>query len=382
MIVIQAALSLSGVIWLAVLFVLVRSGRALPVVHQDDRDLPVSLPSVTVVLPARNEERNIQACLRSLLSQDYPDMRVVVLNDCSEDRTGDLARGFEAVDPRLTVVEGTPLPPGWIGKNWANHQAMCVATGEWLLFTDADVRLKPQAVSQAVALALERGADMLGLVPLFECHTFWEKVVQPAIATLLGAARPAFLVNDPSSKVAISTGGFLLIRRAAYDAMGGHAAIRSEIVDDQALAVRVKARGYKLLLADGMAVMSVRMYDGFHELWAGWRKNLYVGGGPNPLFAALFLGSIFLTSVLPTLILMGWLVGFVAPFPWLAALALLLMLVVRVGGNLVLKVPPLYAFLHPVAAIIVGAIYVASMRRHYSQQGQEWRGRSYSRPDL
>jgi len=162
---------------------------------------------------------------------------------------------------------------GWIGKSWANHQAQRHAHGTWLLFTDADVRLHPQTLSQAVTAAQDSGADTISVVQHLECRSFWERVLQPAFAQFILTVRPPLLVNSRWSRTAYATGQFILVRREAYDRSGGHAAVRDDIADDVALAGLLKRCGHALLLVDATKMVRVRMYHGLGEIRAGWRNT-------------------------------------------------------------------------------------------------------------
>ena len=373
------ALRASRVFWLWALAVLLhfrlRVPRATPGLGGPGR----ATPSLTVVLPVRDEERNVEGCLRSLLSQEYGEYDVFLLDDGSRDATRRIALGIAAADARLTVLPGAPLPPGWVGKGWASHQAASRSTAEWLLFTDADVRLHPQALARTVEVALREGADLLSVVQHLECGSFWERVLQPAFAEFVLSVRPAFWACSPRARMAYATGQYILVRREVYERVGGYEAVRGEIVEDVALAARVKECGHRLGLAVAPELVSVRMYHGLGELWAGWRKGLYPASGYSPLVAAATLLSLGLSSVLPALALLGWGFGLRGPAVSAAAHSTALMLLTRLAGDGLLRVKPPYGMLQPLAAVVIAANYAASVWRHHSGRGQEWKGRVYVR---
>jgi glycosyltransferase involved in cell wall biosynthesis len=225
---------------------------------------------VSVIVPARNEEACLGACLESLSVQTGVDFEIIVVNDASTDRTREIAQSF----PHVRLVDADPLPSGWTGKNNAMSAGARIAGGEWLLFTDADTVHKPGSLARAVAEARERGAVMLSYSPEQEVRGFWENAVMPVIfAELATTYRPA-LVSDPRSSAAAANGQYILIAREAYCAIGGHAAVRASLLEDVALAKAVKASGRKIFFRFGGDAVRTRMYRNFHQLREGWTKNL------------------------------------------------------------------------------------------------------------
>lgn len=347
---------------------------------------PEPPPLVSVIVPARNEEGNIAACVRSLLAQEYPNLEVIVLDDRSTDRTGAILAGLVATDPRLTVLAGAPLPEGWVGKCWAVHQAAQRARGDWLLFTDADTVHGPATVGSVVRFAQERGADLLSLGTGQRLETFWEKALLPWILALivLGGGSVAE-VNDPRSPVAKANGQFLLFRAAAYRALGGHAAVRDQLVEDFELARLVKRSGYRLLLADGRHLVTTRMYRGLREIWEGFSKNSWREASRTP-------GSLFNTLVLLPL-------GTLGP-PLLLARGLLrrrrgrrdrveAALLVQSGAQTLwlggfgalaaraLGASAGYGLCFPLAALFLQGVVLHSAYRTLSGKGVRWKGRTY-----
>ena len=321
---------------------------------------------VSVVVPARDEERGIGAAVRSLCAQAYEPVEVIVVDDESSDRTGELAAAAGA-----RVVRGEPLAPGWVGKSWACHQGAVAARGEWLLFTDADVVHAPEALGRALSLAQREGRGGLTLLVRLDAETFWERVVQPAAVVLIRSfVAPGFLLRSPRSKVAIAAGGFILVERATYDRAGGHEAIRGRLIDDQALAESVKATGSLLVPAFAGDLVRVRMYEGLDELWRGWRKNTSVGlarGSAWPAFAAAVVGAA------------------AAVGPWVAlvrgprgagAVGVLGQLAARIDVHAVTPAPRRY---WPTLPLGVLFLCVVSLRSSLDRLrgGVDWRGRRY-----
>jgi hypothetical protein len=230
------------------------------------------------VIPARDEEETIGLCLEAALAQRYPELEILVVDDGSSDRTAAIVRAHAACDRRLRLIEGEPLPPGWVGKSWALHQGVLGASGHWLLFLDADTRLRPGGAAGAIAEAERRGAAMLSAFTGQDLLTTWERIVQPAVFGALAEAVPLAFVNDPlRPRFALANGPFVLIQREAYRAIGGHVAIKGQIADDSLFAGRAKQLGLRYWLGDGRELATTRMYRTSAGLWEGWTKNLHAG---------------------------------------------------------------------------------------------------------
>ena len=227
-------------------------------------------PAVSVIVPARNEEACLGACLQSLTAQSGIDYEIIVVDDGSTDRTGEIARSFAAVN----VINAGRLPAGWTGKNNAMAAGVKVAKGNWLLFTDADTVHNPGSLAHAVAEAEQHGAALLSYSPEQEVHSFWEKAVMPVIFAELAATYPPQAVNDPASPIAAANGQYLLISREAYDAVGGHTKIAGDLLEDVALARLVKSSGRKIFFRYGGDAVHTRMYRSWAQMKEGWTKNL------------------------------------------------------------------------------------------------------------
>jgi chlorobactene glucosyltransferase len=242
---------------------------------------PQDAPLISVCVPARNEERNIRRCVEALLEQTYSNFEIIVLDDRSTDSTPEILQNLaEAADLRkipLSVLSGSDLPQGWAGKPHALTQAAAVARGEWLCFVDADTFVSPDALAAVYAKALETQADLFTIMTRQIMLTFWERAVLPLVMLALSVGFSPRKVNDPRRKDAIANGQFIFIKRSVYEAVGGHAAIKGSIVEDKDMAVLVKGKGYRLVVADGRKVASTRMYTSLSEMWEGWTKNIYLG---------------------------------------------------------------------------------------------------------
>ena len=227
-------------------------------------------PTVSVIVPARNEEVCLGACLGSLTQQIGVSSEIILVDDASTDHTREIAQSF----PSVRVVEAGAPPAGWTGKNNAMAAGSRVAGGEWLLFTDADTVHSPGSLARALGEARQRGAAMLSYSPEQEVHGFWEKAVMPVIFAELAATYQPALVSDPRSSAAAANGQYILIARSAYNAIGGHAAVSGSLLEDVALAKAVKASGRTIFFRYGGDAVRTRMYRSFSQLREGWTKNL------------------------------------------------------------------------------------------------------------
>ena len=241
----------------------------------------VDPPRISAVVPAKDEEAYLADCLASVSRQDYPHLEIIVVDDRSTDRTGEIARRFSADDPRIRVLTIDHLPTGWTGKTHALHCATAEARGEWLWFLDADTLYTPEALSVLMEYGRIHHAAMISLLPELRCETFWEQVVQPLAGITLMQSFPLHVVHDPRSRLAFANGQCILIHRAAYDDAGGHRGVRDRFVEDIGLAGRVKGLGRPIrvaLIRGGM--VTCRMYSSLDQLVRGWSRILY--DAPRP----------------------------------------------------------------------------------------------------
>ena len=348
---------------------------------------PPNPPLISVCIPARNEERNIRACVEAVLKQDYPNFEVIVVDDRSTDATPRILTDLAVRDSRLRPISGSELPSGWAGKPHALHQASAFARGEWLCFIDADTFLEPSALSSCYVKALETQADMFTIMTFQILGSFWERTVMPLVMTALSVGFSPRKVNDPKTKDAIANGQFILIKRPVYDAIGGHASVKDSIVEDKAISEKVKWNGYRLIVADGMKMAKTRMYTSLPEMWEGWTKNIYLGLrdqagllwlGAFGVFLA-FMASLFL----PLWPLLGG-IWYLNGGGWLAltvigeALAMWAYLVfTRSKVAKAMNISLWYALTTPLGAMVFGAMMLTSAWRVISRQGVTWKGRVY-----
>ncbi len=334
-------------------------------------------PAVSIVIPARNEERDLENALRSHRASDYPDLEIVVVDDRSTDATGAILARIAAEDGRVRVVRGEEPPRGWLGKPHALWEGARAARGEWLLFVDADVVYAPEALGRAMSRVLGGRLDFLCLLPTLVTRGFWEGVLMPNlyVATLLG---PAFLAASERFRgLAIGGGCGNLVRRTAYDAVGGHEALRDAVIDDVGLAIAVKRGGHRVAADLAFDAVSVRMYRGFQEVVDGFSKNLaFVVPRPAVLAAGLLLAVVLAWA--------PWVVLFAprasAAERAVAGLAILLTLAGRAGVARLTRSPLWSGVFHPVMLTVWAWIGARSLYRRVVRREVAWRGRTTPAP--
>jgi glycosyltransferase involved in cell wall biosynthesis len=325
-------------------------------------------PEVTIVVPARNEEACLGDCLASLVAQTGLTFEIIVVDDHSSDRTGEIARSFAGV----RVVSPGPLPEGWTGKNNAVVAGVKEARGEWLLFTDADTVHLQGSLARALAEAKGHGANLLSYSPEQIVVTFAEKAVMPVIFAELAAQYPPEKVRDATSGVVAANGQYILVRRTAYEAVGAHAAVADKILEDVALARVFRAAGYKIFFRYGADAVRTRMYRSWRELREGWTKNLALLF-PRPGWLAAWMVAWWAFSWITLFVgLAGIAIGYWRTAYYMLPVVLLYLRIARahfrMGTNLVAV-----AFGVPV----FGYLLLRSKKAR-AKGSVSWKGRTYS----
>lgn len=325
------------------------------------------LPLVSVLIPARNEAANIHATLQSLVDMHYPNLEVIVLDDGSEDETYAIAAEFARVDARFRVEKGSSLPEDWLGKNWACHQLAGLATGDWLLFIDADVVLHSGAIQGGLVEMQKRDLALLSLFPDQIMVTTGEKLVVPVMHHLLLSLLPLPLVTASKNPAfAAANGQYMLFNATTYRVQNWHEQVKDEIVEDIAIMRRVKAAGLKGRVLLGNRLVQCRMYHNFQEGWRGFSKNLLAG------FNNSIIGLLFYLL----LVSFAWIAFVVEPQPVLLALFVGLSLGIRVCISLLGKQPVWFnLFFHPVQQVIWTGMSLRSAWLKI-RGNNEWKGRN------
>jgi chlorobactene glucosyltransferase len=342
---------------------------------------PQDGPSVSICIPARNEALNIGACVAAALASRWPRLEVVVVDDRSTDGTGDAARAAGDGDDRLHMVEGTEPPAGWAGKAWACARAAGEARSDLLLFLDADVQIHPDGVRTLLQTLEQDKLQMVSIFATWELKSFWERAVIPTVGWFIRGAVDLDRINDPGMSEAFANGQLILVRREGYDATGGHAAIKAQILDDVRLAERFKRHGLAIGMRVAPWLFRVRLYRSLSEIFAGYSKNLYEGMGRRPgvgLGAVLF---IVVGTLLPFVGVAGSVVarlafGWTVPgWGWIAWLAVVCGLQVAFRWRLERRDgrSGAIAWVHPLANIVLIGILLRSVFGIRAQ----WKGRSF-----
>jgi hypothetical protein len=331
---------------------------------------------VSVLIPARDEEANIRAAVESVLANEG-EIEVVVMDDGSTDRTAQIVAGMAAADPRVRLVQGAALPPGWNGKQHACHQLAGQARHEVLLFMDADVRLSKDALPRMLGYMAGRRLDLVSGFPRQVTGTLGEKVAIPQILVVLLGYLPFPMARlHPSPGFAAGCGQLMMVTAEAYARAGGHAAFRDRMHDGLNLPRNVRVAGGRTDICDTTPVARCRMYDNWSDLWAGFSKNA-TEGMAKPVALQVWTVLLFGGHHLPWL---TWLLGWLADAPTVVALSLWaigLVYLARLAMALKLRQPLISVLLHPIGVGITLAIQYAAY--HAAKRGRQavWRGRAY-----
>jgi len=335
-------------------------------------------PRLSVVFAARNEEKKLPGALATLVAQDYPHLEIVAVDDRSSDATSRILDEFAASHPQLRVVHVRELPSGWLGKPHALQKAYEASSGEWLVFTDADVKFRPDALRKAVHLVRERGLDHLSLLGDVERSGFWDTVLITFFGMSFQLATDLYQVGNPSSRSYVGVGAFQLLRRSAYEGAGTHRRLAMEVIDDMKLGKLVKQAGFRSGVAVAQDAVSVEWHLGLKNLMLGLEKNFFAAAGFSLRMVALQIVSLLLFNVAPLFGLAfgsGWVRA-------LAAVSVLISLCFHFAGDVVMRVPALYCLTLPLGATLFCFILLRSTLLTLRQGGIYWRGTFYQLDEL
>lgn len=355
--------------------------RALHRLGSEKHRLPDDYPLVSILVPARNEERDIVACVESLQRQDYPAYEVLVLDDGSTDRTGELVAAIAAKDPRVKLLRGKPLPPGWAGKPHACHQLAAAARGSWLLFTDADTVHAPDMLTSAVTYALAHNLSLVSGFPFQKTSSFSQRVVIPAMWSIVITCMPLWWVQGARRpKAGLVIGQFIFARAADYHEVGGHEAVKGRIIEDVWLGITFARCGKRLATVDLGDVVTTRMYEGVGDLWEGFSKWTYS--------LTAFMSWLFV------LVVVGAVALFIGPFvlmashvsPWLPGYGWFAIILVQVALILVMRVlidrrfsyPRRYFVSYPAGVFFLLLSGLWGSARYLTRRGVSWKDRTYT----
>lgn len=367
--------------------------RHLPVVPAPLTPPVRSSAPVSVIIPAKNEENNIADCLRPFLLQNYLPYEIIVANDNSSDSTENILIRLGAVKVRtqeeitalklkghrLFYLNVPPTPGGWTGKNYALHTAQRLASGNWLLFTDADTRHEPWSIQQSVAYSENAGIHFLTLLPRCLAESWVEKIIQPTAMILMGLWFPIQQINDPASRIYFANGQYLLLARSLYDRIGGHQSVSGEFLEDFALMKKTKEMGGFFQCALGAEIYGTRMYNSFVSLWRGWRRIYLHSFEKNSSILLLRTFQTVFFSLTPLMLFIIAIFNAASPASVTPLPDLLLLLpffflwAVCAGAYRFIRSPKRFALFHPLAGLIMGGILLDAARMAILNKETRWR---------
>ena len=374
-----------ALVWLKRVFWMMRFRKTHPPIEIGSAGSFSPVPKISVIIPARNEGKNIGNCLKNLSQQTYADYEIVCVNDRSEDKTLEIIKNHERcskIPTRIVSIE--KLPAGWTGKNYAMFTGSKAAAGEWFLFTDADTTHKPESLRTAVLFALENKIDFLTLAPETESKTFWEKTVQPLAVSSLALWFQTHKVNDPKNKITLANGQFILVKRSVYEKAGGNEAVKNEVIEDVELAKKIRGLGYHVQFLNGTRLYSTRMYTSLGEIKNGWTRifTYLFNKKIFPIVHKIFLFLFF--SLLPFIVLFAEIAlklegseRFSIVWFNLSLGVSLWIIAVRFFANRMVRTNPWYAFTHPLGSLVMIWILLCCVGRIAGNRPSVWRGDSY-----
>ena len=374
-------------VWLYFLTYMTKSFRQSPMLESFDRASVTRSPKVSVILPARNEGRYIARCLDSLLAQDYPNFEIIAINDSSTDRTSEIMNAYAANDLRVMPIDASPKPEGWTGKNWACYQGYLRAQGELLMFTDADTKHLPSAMSFAVGQIVSQNLEALTAVPRLICNDFWTKITMPALATFLYTRFSPLRVNDPNTKTGYFFGSFFIITRSAYNAVGTHEGVKEELVEDGALGRKVKAGKFRMKMVRGERQIDAVWARDLSTLWHGLRRlmiSLYYQdkAGAHMMVLAVFFILFAPFASLSYLPVASFFFAENASFHILLGLQIsaiaLIIATTAAQCRLAIFESPVYAFAAPMSGAVISFSFISAIADAKKKDAVSWRDRQYT----
>ena len=372
--------------WVFLIKSMINSLRLTPYLDKFDK-VKHNNPKVSIILPARNEEDFLAKCLDTLIDQDYSNYEIITIDDSSEDSTRSIILEYSKKNPKIIPVLARPKPDGWMGKNWACMEGYKKATGELLLFTDADTKHGSNVISLAVSHLLSFNLDALTVIPRLVAIDFWTKITLPMISTFLHTRFSAIRVNDPSKKTGYFFGSFFILKKKTYEDVGTHESVKQEIIEDGALGKKVKDSGYKMKMVRGDHLIDAIWARDKSTLWNALKRlmiPLYLqshGISIGIFFAVLFL----LFMPFPILVYSSFLTfenlsnSLVFVSSLIASILIYTGAVIEVKKGLQLKL--IYALFGPIGSLVVVLGFLSGLFQARKDASISWRGRNYSMKD-
>jgi len=344
-------------------------------------------PKVSIILPARNEEEFIGKCLDSLVKQDYENYEIIVIDDSSEDKTGEIISKYAKKYPKIIPVSARPKPDGWMGKNWACMEGYSKATGELLLFTDADTTHAENVITLAVSHLNSFGLDALSAIPKMLTFDFWTNITLPMISTFLHTRFSALNVNNPAKKTGYFFGSFFILKKTTYQEIGTHEGVKQEIIEDGALGKKVKDAGYKMKMVRGEHLIEAIWARDKGTLWNALKRlmvPLYLQS--EKIAIGIFFAILFLLFVpFPILTISTSLAVDATSAKILCMTSAIASVLIYIGAiievKIGLKLKLVYAIFAPLGSLVVVLGFLSGLLQAKRTSSVTWRGRSYSMKD-
>ena len=372
--------------WIFLIKSMVNSFRFTPYLDRFE-NTSKSSPKVSIILPARNEEEFIGKCLDSLTKQDYENYEIIVIDDSSDDATGEIISQYAKKFSKIIPVSARPKPEGWMGKNWACMEGYRKVTGELLLFTDADTTHAKNVISLAVAHLISFNLDALSVIPKMLTFDFWTKITLPMISTFLHTRFSALNVNNPAKKTGYFFGSFFILKKTTYEEVGMHEGVKQEIIEDGALGKKVKESGYKMKMVRGEHLIDAVWARDKSTLWNALKRlmiPLYLQSGKIAI--GIFFAVLFLLFIpFPTFIASASLPVEIISAKILCITAAIASILIYIGAVIEAKVGLELRFVHalfaPLGSLVVVLGFLSGLLQAKSTSSVTWRGRVYSMKD-
>ena len=333
-------------------------------------------PYISVLIPARNEEKNIEQCVNSVLKQSYINYELIVLDDNSSDKTGEILSRID--NPRFRYIKGKEKPEEWVGKNFACYQLYKESKGDYLLFIDADTILQNNALSGSVSFIYKHNPDLVSLMPEEITITFWEKVIIPMLHFTVLTLLPMPLVEHTKKEsLTMSNGQFMLFKKSFYESIGGHVSLKNKMVEDVWLGRKVKKSGGKLIFADGSDIISCRMYTSYKEIVEGFSKNIFPGLSFSFLSLIFVIFLYFTLYLIPYFLFLVSIISYNDRILFVNIINIIIPILIRVLQSIKYKLSPGYSLLHFLSVIMILKLAVKSYKEYARKGGAVWKNRIY-----
>jgi glycosyltransferase involved in cell wall biosynthesis len=372
--------------WLYFIGYIIKSFKRSPTLESIDKYAVSKCPKVSVILPARNEEKYIAKCLESLLGQDYPNFEIITVNDSSNDKTEDIIYEYAKKNSCIVTVNATPKPDGWAGKNWACYEGYLKAIGDVFLFTDADTVHSPYTISLALGHLLHDNLDAITAIPKLLCNDIWTKITLPMLSNFLHSRFSPLRVNNPKTKTGYFFGSFYMITRSTYEMIGTHKIVKHELVEDGALGGRVKEQKFRMKMVRGERYIDAMWSRDFETLWHGLRRLMISIHSQNKIGASMMTIAVFLLLFEPFLLIPYSLALYMQSNDFATQILFdinlgtlcIIILASAIQSKFGVFQNPLYALASPLSAAIISLSFIASILDANKTGAVNWRDRRYT----